>query len=198
MALIPAFEQASTKARAIGCSDCRSKATAYCKQSAGLKSAKVCVFNKRKRPSVNVPVLSKTKWVARAKLSKACPRVVNKPARVRVLVAAVIAVGVANDSAQGQVTTKTESVIASHASGSTYHQYTATPKANSSTPSTNHEATRSANWVSAGFSVWARSSKRKMCESTVSKPILSTCIFKGLSIFTVPAITGCPGFLVSG
>jgi hypothetical protein len=63
---------------------------------------------------------------------------VNKPILVKVLVAAVIAVGVANDKAHGQVTTNTESVMANHCSDC--HQYIATDNANISTANTNHEA----------------------------------------------------------
>ena len=116
-------------------------------------------------------------------------RVISRPRRASDEVAAVIAVGVARDSAQGQVTTSTASVAANAREGSTSIQAPATTAAASSTPPTNHDAQRSASRAMAGRSVCARSSSLTMPAITVSWPTASILTRAGRERLTDPQRT---------
>ncbi len=73
-------------------------------------------------PKVNVPVLSKMIWLQRASDSRLWLRMVSRPWLSMLPVAALMAVGVASDSAQGQVTTSTATRIGNQLSGDCCHQ----------------------------------------------------------------------------
>ena len=112
---------------------------------------------------------------------------------MRAPVAAVTAAGVASESAQGQVTTSTASVISKARAGSCVHHHQATAAAAASTAPTNQAAARSASRATAGFSAWARSSRRRMEASTVSSPTRSMRTTRGLSVLRAPPMTRAPG-----
>ena len=143
-------------------------------------------------PSVSVPVLSNTKCVAAASVSSAWPRVTSTPRRNSVPVAAVSAAGVASDSAHGQVTTSTATVIHSARDGSIAYHARATTAASTSSAPTNQRATRSASCAIFGFSVCARSIRRTMPASTVSCPTRPTRIVSGPFRFTAPPVSASP------
>ena len=149
-------------------------------------------------PRVSVPVLSKTTVSIVFIDSRVCPRVGRKPRRRSLTVADVIAVGVASDSAQGQVTTRTESVMSKALSAPASHQPIQTTGARISTRPTNLPAIRSAIMATRGFSDCTRSSTRRMPESRVWVPALTTLTSSGFSPFTLPAWTVSPGWRVSG
>jgi hypothetical protein len=94
-------------ARAMGCSEPRSSAAAIDKYERGLAADGNDLDQCPCAPTVNVPVLSKMKRSARASASIAWPRVTSTPRAASAPVATVNAAGVANDSAQGQLTTST-------------------------------------------------------------------------------------------
>ena len=99
----------------------------------------------------------------------------------------VIAVGVARDRAQGQVTTSTESVISKALSAPASHQPAQTTGASISTRPTNLPAMRSAIRATGGFSDCTRSRTRKMPDSRVWAPAWVTRMSSGFSSFTLPA-----------
>ena len=148
-------------------------------------------------PKVSVPVLSSTTRRARASASSASARVTSSPRRARAAVAAVIAVGVASDSAQGQVTTRTARVVSNARLGSTSIHAPATHAATSSTPATNHDAQRSASLAIAGRSVWARSSSLTIPARTVSWPTAVTAMRSGLPVFSEPPSRTSPSRLAT-
>ena len=145
---------------ATGCSDPNSSAAAIFKLCCSSISVKVCKDSSTSRPLVKVPVLSKIIWVTLANVSRAWPRVVKTPKRVKLPVAAVMAAGVANDKAHGQVTTNKDKTIQKACSGSCCHHQNPTAVTRTSKKPTNQAATLSAVLAIPGFSVCARSSKR--------------------------------------
>jgi len=149
-------------------------------------------------PLVRVPVLSNTKSVAWARVSRAWPRVERRPTRVSRPRAAVRAAGVASDSAQGQETTSTETVIQKAFEASTTYQMAGHAGGDDSNANTNQLATRSAIMARRGFSARARSSRRTMPESTVSAPTFSTFTTIGLARLRVPPMMGLPACLATG
>ncbi|MNE11384.1 hypothetical protein D3C80_1041380 [compost metagenome] len=179
-------------ARAMGCSERFSRAAARARQrSAGtLPSGRM--LRKVRRPSVSVPVLSKITVSIWLRPSRTWPRVISRPSLCRVPVAAVSAVGVARDSAQGHVATSMASTIQNALAGSRYHHHRPMATAATSENSRNHCEARSAISARRGFSVWARSSRRTMAESRESWPRASTSTFRVLSTFSVPPVTRSP------
>ena len=165
---------ASRKACPSGCSDARSIAAASEMHISRLSPPSGSTSTKRIRPKVNVPVLSKTKCVACASVSMACPRVTSTPRRASVPAAMVNATGVARESAHGQATTSTDTVTHSARDGSTIHQSTATTSVMPSKAVRKPEATRSASSTSFGFSEAARSIRRKIAAKRVASPTCST------------------------
>src|SRR5210317_2514319 len=77
-----------------------------------------------KRPSVSVPVLSKNQSFDRANANKCVGFRRRIPNRRRRLIVTVQAVGMASDSAHGQVTTRTDSAYSNACSGFVGHQKT--------------------------------------------------------------------------
>ena len=67
---------------------------------------------------VSVPVLSKTMWVLRCRVSSTWGRTTSTPRRSRRSVAAASALGVASDSAHGHDTTSTAIAIGQALAGS--------------------------------------------------------------------------------
>jgi hypothetical protein len=88
--------------------------------------------------------------------------------------ATVSATGVASDSAHGQVTTSTETVIHSACRGSMNHQVSATAAASNSSAMMKWAAMRSAISTRRGFSVAARSIRRTIADSRVASPTCCT------------------------
>ncbi len=91
-----------------------------------------------RRPSVRVPVLSKITVSMWFSPSSTCPRVISRPSLCRLPVAAVSAVGVASDRAQGQVATSSDSTTQKARWWSTCHHSAPTAAATSRTMSRNH------------------------------------------------------------
>ncbi len=87
-------------------------------------------------PDVNVPVLSKTIWVALDNTSMASPLVTRSCNCEKRLPAVANAAGVASASAQGQVTTSTDNVMTKARSGAARYQYAATKVAISKSATT--------------------------------------------------------------
>ena len=109
-------------ALAIGCSECCSRLAAILKSESLSNDESDLTSLIMIWPTVRVPVLSKIMSFACANDSNTCPLVIKKPFERNRLVAAVSAVGVAKDKAQGQVTTNTESAIEKASEESFNHQ----------------------------------------------------------------------------
>ena len=105
--------------------------------------------------SVKVPVLSKMTVSILASDSIACILRTSTPWRASNPAEVNIAVGVASDSAHGQVTTSTATAAISARDGSVGHQNTTAKAAASNTKIRNGFATRSASTARRGFSVAA-------------------------------------------
>src|SRR5210317_1501139 len=103
-------------------------------------SASCLVPLSTKAPLVSMPVLSNTNTSAAARVSSTCPRVLSRPNLVKEPIAAVTAVGVASDKAQGQVTTNTARVISKAREGSCINQKPATKVAITNKPATKYAA----------------------------------------------------------
>ncbi len=179
----------SRSALAMGCSEPASSAAAIAPTSASLRPSSGTTRRTERRPWVSVPVLSNTRSVACASVSRAWPRVVRRPRRVSRPVAVVRAAGVARPSAQGQVTTRTDTTIHNAFDGSITYQARPTARVISSSRPTNQAAARSASWPMRGFSLCARSSRRTIDASRVSAPSLSTRTTSGLAWLRLPPTT---------
>ena len=81
-----------------------------------------------------------------------------------------MAVGVASDSAQGQVTINTATAAINACAGSVCHQKAAAPNAASSTINKKGLATRSASSARRGLSLAARSISATICAYCVALP----------------------------
>ena len=125
-------------------------------------------------PPVNVPVLSNTTWQCRARRSMTCARVMTKPNRRSAIAAAVIAIGVANDSAQGHDTTSTAMAVGSARAGSTNCHARNDAAAIARMAATKRCATQSASNATGGLSRVARCARRwisatRVCAGRVSQ-----------------------------
>jgi len=105
--------------------------------------------------AVRVPVLSKQIVSSAASASSASKRCTRTPRRTSAPAAASSADGAASESAQGQVTIRTETATQTARDGSMNDQATAAAAARASTPQRNGPATRSAARSSGGRSVIA-------------------------------------------
>jgi hypothetical protein len=130
-------------------------------------------------PSVSVPVLSKATVVTACATSSASASLIRMPWRAATPVPAMIAVGVARPSAQGQAITSTATALISACSQSPLKasQPKKVSSAMPSTTGTNTALTRSTmRWIGA-LAAWADSTMRMMRASVVSAPIapVRTC-----------------------
>ncbi|CRM63890.1 hypothetical protein [Pseudomonas sp. 44 R 15] len=151
-----------------------------------------------RRPSVSVPVLSKITVSIWFSPSSTWPRVSSNPRLCRVPVAAVRAVGVARDSAHGQVATSMANTIQNARDASNCHHTRPITAAAIRDASKNHCAARSAICARRGFSAWARSSRRTMADRRVSWPRARTSTVSTPSTLRVPAVTASPTCLGCG
>jgi hypothetical protein len=135
---------------------------------------------------VKVPVLSKTKSVAPARASIACPRVTTRFERPSLPVATVRAMGVASESAHGHVTMSTE--IATHGARAGSMESQRSPAATPQTrmKATNQREARAASRSQRGRSASAVSMSRAMAASAESAPTPVTRSTSALPAFTEP------------
>ena len=105
--------------------------------------------------SVSVPVLSKMTVSMLARDSIACMRRTSTPRLASAPAVVSMAVGVASDSAQGQVTTSTATAAIKARAGSVRHQNAAAKTAASNTKARKGLAIRSASNARRGLSVAA-------------------------------------------
>ena len=182
----------------MGCSDPCSSAAATASACARVQSASTSSPSRESCPRVSVPVLSNTTCVTRASASIAWPRVTITPRRARLPTAAASAVGVASDSAHGQVTTSTATAVHSARAASVTAQYSAVAAATARTAATNHPAMRSAISTTCGRCAAARSVSRRICEARVASPARCTRITAGFKRLTAPAAKPAPARLTTG
>ena len=150
-------------------------------------------------PLVSVPVLSNTTSSICASVSRLCLPLINTPSSASAPVEAASAVGVASESAQGQVMTSSATVIHKAVCASAYHvQPMKTGMASSSSPNTKLEAYFSASSAARGFWASARSSSLTMCDRRVLLPVRSVRITSGLPVLSVPAVTFSDDLLTTG
>ncbi|CRQ87724.1 hypothetical protein PAERUG_E16_London_17_VIM_2_04_14_03148 [Pseudomonas aeruginosa] len=194
LATLSAASGARPKARAMGCSERFSRAAARARQRSASRSRRGSTCLSVRRPSVRVPVLSKITVSMWFSPSSTCPRVISRPSLCRLPVAAVSAVGVASDRAQGQVATSSDSTTQKARWWSTCHHSAPTAAATSRTMSRNHCATLSASSARRGLSAWARSSRRTMADRRLSSPRAPTSTVSGPSTFRVPPVTASPAW----
>ena len=152
------------------------------------------------RPSVMVPVLSKTTVVTLAPISSAVPLRMKMPRRAAAPVPAMIAVGVARPSAHGQAISTTAMAWASAcvAGAPPSSQPPAVTPAMPMTPGTKTEEIRSASFWTGSLALCASSTMRTICASTVSWP---TAVARSVSApfwFMQPPITLSPAALPTG
>ena len=141
---------------------------------------------------VNVPVLSNTTVSTLANVSSACKRRTNTPPFAKRPAVANMAVGVANDKAQGQVTIRTATATDKACWGSIRHHTKPAPMASKKTTIKNGVAMRSASCASRGFSVLARSIKETIAANRVSRPTCVTRKRNGPPTLRLPAIKASP------
>ena len=144
---------AATSARDTGCSECCARLAAICSACCEVTPARTCIARKPMLAWVRVPVLSKITVSMLARDSIACIRRTSTPWRANRPADVNIAAGVANDSAQGHVTTSTATAAIKARAGSVGHQNTTAKAAASSTKIKNGLATLSASTASRGLSV---------------------------------------------
>src|SRR5690606_19487905 len=125
-------------------------------------------------PQVKVPVLSKITRLIWFSVSITWPRVTKKPWRRILVVAALNAAGIANASAQGQVTTSTDKVTQSARAGSYQSQKANTQAQTTSKRAIKKRAILSATVTCTGFSSAAWLARRSMADNCVALPIAVT------------------------
>ena len=166
----------STMACPSGCSE-------TCSQDAAIfKSSSWDIFSARTsitlgRPSVTVPVLSKTTVSALWLISRASPLFIRMPWLAPSPVPTIIAVGVASPNAQGHAITNTDTKIVS-TNVNSYPRSIHTMEAITAiaiTAGTKYPATTSANLDIGAFFPCASSIRRTIFARVVSAPTLVTC-----------------------
>ena len=146
---------ARTSERDAGCRECWAKAHATASAACASTPSRQWVATKARLSPVKVPVLSNTKVSTRASASMAPSLRTSTPARASAPAAASMAVGVARDRAQGQVTTKMATAVITPRCGSTVHHHAPAPAASSKTMSKKGRAMRSASAAISGLVVEA-------------------------------------------
>ena len=190
--------QARIIASANGCSDLDSSVAANSSRWVSWWPLLVTMSVTRGYPSVNVPVLSKTTVFIRWITSKIGALLIKIPSSAPRPTPATTAVGVANPSAQGQATIKTDiKKVSALASGSPAKK-NQQPNVSTATPitmGTKTLVTWSANvWIGA-FDPWADSTSWMICASIVSSPTFCTRKLNLPVPLTVPLITSSPTVL---
>ncbi len=175
-----------------------SSARAICTARAASKPSKASTATSSGVAPVNVPVLSKITRRMRASRSSTCARVITKPRRRSARVATVIAIGVANDSAQGHDTTSTAIAAGSAIAGSAKCQNTNVAAAIASTAATKCRATASACTATRGLSSVARCARRWMSATRVCAGRFVATTVIGCATFSVPAYTRAPIVFATG
>ena len=154
------------------------------------------------RPSVSVPVLSRTMVSIRPAASSASPPRTRIPASAPRPVPTMIAVGVARPIAHGQamITTPMNAVSASVRCGSGPSAYQATnvSAARTSTAGTNTSLIRSARRWMGALVPWARCTSSTIRARAVSRPTRVARITNDPDVFTVAPMTSSPAAFVTG
>ena len=191
---------ASTTARASGCSlPACTAATAASAASASVPGAGSKAV-RRGRPSVSVPVLSKATVSTWWAISSASASLIRMPCFAATPVPAMMAVGVASPSAQGQAITSTATARMMAVSSPTpaSHQPTKVSSAMPSTAGTNTALTWSTSRCTGALAACASSTSRMMCASTLSLPAAVTSISTRPSPLIEPPVSASPVPLATG
>ena len=196
----PGTGTAAATAPATGCSERASTAAAQRTKWSASTPTVGTTSTSSIRPSVIVPVLSKTMWVIARVLSSTSPPLIMIPKRAPRPVPTMMAVGVAKPSAQGQAitSTATAAVNASLTAWPVANQATKVTAAIPKATGTNTAETRSANRCTGAVEPWASSTKRMICAKVVSPPTRVASTMSEPVVFTVAPITSSPTFTVSG
>ncbi|MDT4842085.1 hypothetical protein FQZ97_759720 [compost metagenome] len=112
----PRVAATSSTARASGCALCACSALAACSTASSSTPAAASITRSRGWPTVSVPVLSKATVSTRCAISSACASLIRMPCCAATPVPAMMAVGVARPSAQGQAITSTATACSSASS----------------------------------------------------------------------------------
>src|SRR6266850_1882969 len=198
----PSALACSTTAAPIGCSEpCSAAAASASTSLAGVPSSATTSVTAG-RPTVSVPVLSKTTVSTRCRVSSAVALRNSTPCSAPRPAATMIAVGVARPIAHGQAMTSTATAFVSawsaEGAGPSSHQPRNVSAAMTSTTGTKTAATRSASRWMGAREPWASSTSLTMRASVVSLPTRVARNTKLPVRLTVPPNTTAPGVLSRG
>ena len=191
---------ASRMPRAIGCSEARSSAAATPSTSRSGRSSRTTTSVTPKRPSVRVPVLSKTTACRSLARSKAARSRMSSPLRADSDVETATTKGTASPSACGQAITITVTVRSSAKAKSlpkASHTPRVAPPPPSATSVSQNAARFAKSWVRERVSC-ARRTSSMTCARYVSSPTRWTSIVRAPSPLIEPPITSSPGRLGTG
>ena len=185
---------APAMAAAIGCSERDSSEAAI--SNARFESTPLVAVTAARaiRPSVMVPVLSRTTWLMRRVDSRASPLRIRTPSWAPRPVPTMIAVGVASPSAHGQAMTKTATaaLIPSEAGPPKTSQLASVTAAATSTIGTKTAEIRSARCCTGAVEFCASSTRRIMRARVVSVPTRVASITRDPCPFNVAPLTTSP------
>ncbi len=151
-------------------------------------------------PSVRVPVLSKATTFTLWAISSACASLIRMPWRAATPVPAMMAVGVARPSAQGQAMTSTATAlrIAASQSPEARPQPSSVTSAIAITTGTKTSLTRSTSRCTGAFLAWAVSTSRMIRASVDSAPTAVVFTSSRPSAFTEPPVIMSPSCFATG
>ena len=191
---------AATTARARGCS--LPLCTAATAAITALSSRPGTTSNAVSRgwPTVSVPVLSKATVSTLCASSSACTSLIRMPCLAATPVPAMMAVGVASPSAQGQAITITATAWISAASSPApmASQPARVTSATTSTTGTKMADTWSTSRWMGALAAWASSTSRMIWASTVSAPTAVTAITMRPSPLIEPPVSAAPTSRATG
>ena len=185
----------SAIARAIGCSLASSAPPASRRSSVRETPSAGIASSSHIRPSVTVPVLSRTIVVIRRVRSSTSGPLIRIPSCAPRPVPTIRAVGVARPSAHGHamMSTATEAVKASVGSPVSASQPTRVARESASTIGTKTAETRSTSRWMGALPACASSTSRAICASAVSPPTRVARTSSRPNVLTVPPATSSPG-----
>ena len=198
----PWCSAAAMIAAASGCSLPRSSRAARPSTSLSLAPGTARTLVTRGRPSVTVPVLSRTRVSARPSASSAAASFTSTPARAPRPTATITDIGVARPSAHGQAMISTATAFtrawARRGSGPQSVQAAKASTAAPTTAGTNHAATRSARrWMGARLR-WASPTSLTIWARRVSLPTRSARTTRPPVPLTVAPVTRSPMAFATG